>query len=218
MKKAFLLLIIFTCVLFTNTHAAETLVIDNYITIQNAEGFTTHDSADVKTYNKAGQYGNFSFTANNYKNPFYSLVIGSKTNIHNRYNDVYIDVMNKLGNTGTPALSTVYGTYQGLDICDLYAHQTNYNPELWTRLILIKDKIYYLQYYPNADNNLAKAEFNAYCNSVTITNCEPNAQFERGNIDFSETKSWLIVIAVIAGLLTLVWLAGRRWRKPKIAA
>jgi hypothetical protein len=218
MKKATLLLIIFSCVLFTNSQAAETLVIDNYITIQNADGFTEHDSAGVKTYNKSGQYGTFAINAKQYKNPFYSLVLGSKTNIHNRYNDVYIDVMNKLGNTGTPALSTVYSTYQGFDICDLYSHQTNYNPELWTRLILIKSKIYSFEYYPNADNNSAKAEYNTFCNSVTITNCEPNAQLVRGNIDFSETKSWLIIIAVIAGLLTLVWLAGRRWRKPKIAA
>lgn len=217
MKKAFLLLIIFSCVLFTNTQA-EPLAIDNYITIQNADCFSGHDSAGLKTYNKTGQYGTFAISAKPYKNPFYSWVLGSKTNIHNRYNDVYIDVMNKLGNTGTPALSTAYGTYQGFDVCDLYAHQTNYNPELWTRLILIKDKIYYFEYYPNADNNSAKAEFNTYCNSITITNCQPNAQFVRGNIDFSETKSWLIIISGITGLLTLVWLAGRRWKKPKITA
>lgn len=155
------------------------------------------DSTGFEYYGKSTALGGFTVISIPYKSSVIDVFVPNNTAIKNAYNDIYVKHYAQLERYATGIIERKDIDYKGFKAMEIRKHKSDYTPELWERIVLIRERLYNIKYNAIANNDSARAEFEQLNDALQIVNVEPNQQFDRWNIYVSSKGLAQIVISLI---------------------
>lgn len=155
------------------------------------------DSSGQEFYTKQATHGTFSVFSVSFQSSVTDVVLTNDRAAHNAYNNLYVIQYAQLARNGTGIVESKETEFKGFKTFEVSLHKSDYTPELWQKIILLRERMYYIKYFANANTDSAQVEYEQLSNAVQIVNVKPEQQFDRWNIYMKARVRYQIIWAII---------------------